>query len=139
MSKKRLILFALSLWALVVAGVAPAHASSSTDVQATAARADDGGVLAAPCPSGNFCQFQGIGYTGQRVGVGPAPEGCYGITTIGRVRSYANYGTSVEGIYYQSRNCTGASRQARRNTESRDIGFDAYSFYYQCLSCRAHG
>jgi hypothetical protein len=64
----------------------------------------------------------------------PRPAGSCSAALGAVVRSYAFY-AGQEGYFYKSGDCTGESRTVLANTESADLGFDAYSFKSACVSC----
>ncbi|MGI5192137.1 peptidase inhibitor family I36 protein [Streptomyces sp. CA-288835] len=93
---------------------------------------------AAPCSQGTYCWWSGANFGGNGISyTGDLVTGtCYLTTNVGSVRSYAHYHRQ-EGYFYANSNCTGRSHAVRARTESRDIGFNAYSFKAACVSCLA--
>lgn len=90
---------------------------------------------AAPCPSGWNCVWSKPHFTGgEGMWQDPWWDDCANFATGYKVRSYAFYG-GEEGYFYSGGNCTGNRKLAPRNSESIDIGFDAYSFRAACASC----
>ncbi|WP_163505348.1 peptidase inhibitor family I36 protein [Fodinicola acaciae] len=93
---------------------------------------------AAPCAAQTNCWWSLAGFTGQSATwQAPRPPGSCASAPNAVVRSYAFYG-GQEGYFYRSNNCTGESRAVLANSESADLGFDAYSFKSACVSCKVN-
>jgi hypothetical protein len=118
---KRSTITALSAVAIMSA-TAPAQAGTSTAESITA-----------PCSSGQFCVWVNTGFTGGRTVMVDRPNGtCYRFLAP-PYRSYADY-DNIEGYFYSNNNCTGSARAVTAGSEG-NIGFNAYSFKYACVSC----
>lgn len=90
----------------------------------------------AACASGSNCWWRDANFSGGGVSWRhTSAPGCYPVGPVGaRVRSYSFFG-GQEGYFYPSTNCTGSGRPVLYNSESADLGFDAYSFRSACVSC----
>jgi hypothetical protein len=91
------------------------------------------------CPAGKNCwwekanfQSPGLNFAGGTFVTGR----CYSIyPQIKYVRSF-RHNSSDQGYFYSNRDCTGRSRAVTPNTESPDIGFNAYSIRAACVTCK---
>lgn len=117
-----------------IATVVVALAASAMVLPASAAQA------AASCPAGKNCWWENANFQspGLNFAGGTFVNGrCYTIyPQIKYVRSF-RHNSSDQGYFYANRDCTGRSRAVTPNSESADIGFNAYSIRAACVTCKA--
>lgn len=109
-----------------------AAVKSSTDESAP-----PGTKLVCPEEGDDFCAFLAKDY-GEEWNVSilgtDLPDGYCLDRERPQWRSYKNH-SSAEGYFYEGDNCDGRSLPVTHHSENPDIGFDAHSFKYACVSC----
>lgn len=109
----------------ILIGIAPAAQTSTVSGAATEAGS---------CNAGSFCVFDHADYGGFRGIIPDRPNGtCH--TLAGEYRSYINARSGIEGYLYDGKSCNGSSRAVVSGSLNPNIGFDAGSFRYACVSC----
>jgi hypothetical protein len=101
---------------------------------APAASAAPSAKITSVCPAGSNCWWPLVNYGGPVAKWEHVSSGCFSFPDF-FVRSYSFYG-GQEGYFYRTRDCSGTGTWVLVNTESPDIGFNAYSFKGACVSCR---
>lgn len=110
-----------ALSAALLVGTAGGGTAAATSTQVEASR----------CAQAS-CWWSGANFSGPYSFNPHLANGCYAIGGNG-VRSFAH--RSQEGYFYSGNNCTGQPRAVVANSESSNMGFQAYSFLSACVSC----